>query len=134
MREDAVLRADALLDAALGVLLLLAPWGSLFDALGLPRAQPALYAQIAGGLLLAFAYLLWIAPRESHLTRGVAAAAALANAAAATVLVAWLVAGDLDAGGLGVALLAALAAALAAFAVAEALVASRSVAMLLPPD
>ena len=134
MREDVVLRADAVLDVALGALLLLAPWNALYESLDLPQADPALYAQVAGGLLVAFGYLLWIAPRETHLTRGVAAAAALANAAGTVVLAAWLLLGDLGLGALGVTLLAALAVALAAFAAAEALVASRSVAMLLPPD
>ena len=134
MREDVVLRADAVLDVALGALLLLATWDALYDAVDLPRADPALYAQVAGGLLVAFGYLLWIAPRESHLTRGVAAAAAVANAAGAVILAAWLLVGELDVGALGTALLAVLAVFLALFAVAEALVASRSVAMLLPPD
>ena len=40
----AYLRARALLDVALGVLLLAATWDGLYDALGLPLPRPELYA------------------------------------------------------------------------------------------
>jgi hypothetical protein len=50
---------DALFDAAMGLLLLSASWDGLFEALGLPVARPAFYAQLAGGLLLAYV-LLWL--------------------------------------------------------------------------
>ena len=53
-----VLRADAILDVAPGLVLLAATWGGLFDALDLPHPEPELFTQVAGGLLLAFGYLL----------------------------------------------------------------------------
>lgn len=129
-----VLRADAILYALFGVLLLAASWEALFDALDLPHPQPALWTQIAGTLLLALAYLLWISPRDVRLAHAVALAAAFANAVAAVVVVAWLAFGELDVGALGTALLALIALACAAFAIAEGMIASRSVAMLMPQD
>ena len=130
-----VLRAHALFAAALGVLLVTSTWEGLFNALDLPRGEPELFAQVAGALFLAFGYLLWIAPRDVRLTHAVAAAAAFASGFGAIVVAAWLVAGDLPGvGDAGKAALAALAAVLAAFAVVEAMIASRNVAMLLPPD
>ena len=123
MNERVVLRADALLDLAVGVLLLLAPWDGLYAALDLPHAKPELFVQVAGGLLVAFAYLLWVAPTAEVLTRQVALVAAVANALAVVLIVGWLVAGGLGIGALGSALLIAVAAALALFAGAEALIA-----------
>ena len=124
-----VLRADAVLDVALGFVLLAATWGGLYDALDLPHPEPELFTQVAGGLLLAFGYLLWLAPRDVNLTQAVSLTAAFANALGAVVLIVWLVGGHVD----GV-LLWALVPVLAAFAALEARIASRSVAMLLPPD
>jgi hypothetical protein len=124
-----VLRADAVLDVALGFVLLAATWGGLYDALGLPHPEPELFTQVAGGLLLAFGYLLWIAPRETSLTQAVSLTAAFANGLGAVVLLVWLAGGYVDS-----VLLWALVPVLTAFAVLEARIASRSVALLLPPD
>jgi hypothetical protein len=124
-----VLRADAILDVALGFVLLAATWGGLYDALDLPHPEPELFTQVAGGLLLAFGYLLWIAPRDASLTQAVSFTAAFANALGTVVLLVWLAGGYVD----GI-LLWALVPVLAAFAVLEARIASRSVPMLLPPD
>ena len=129
-----VLRADAIFDVLVGVLLLSATWDGLFAALDLPQAEPELWTNVAGGLLIAFGYLLWIAPREPHTTSAVAAAAAFANGLGALVLPLWLLFGDLDVGALGTTLLLLVTAILAFFAVAEGYLASRSVAILLPPD
>ena len=128
------LRADALLDLVLGALLLLAPFDALYDALDLPRAEPAFWAQLAGGMLIAFAYLLWISPRDVRLTNAVAMAAAVANAGGVLLIAVWLLNGGLDVGGLGTTLLVLVAAALVVFAVLEGRIAARSVAGLLPPD
>ena len=124
-----VLRADAVLDVALGLVLLSATWGGLYGALGLPHPEPELFTQVAGGLLVSFGYLLWIAPRETHLAYAVSLTAAFANALGAVVLFVWLVGGHVDG-----ALLWALVPVLGAFAVLESRIAARSVAMLLPPD
>jgi hypothetical protein len=130
----ATLRSDAFLLLGVGALLLASSWKGLFDAVDLPDPQPALWTQLAGVLLVALGYLLWIAPRDVRLTQGIALAAAFANGAGAVVIVAWLLFGELDTGGFGTTLLALTAAVSAVYAVAEAWIASRSVAMLLPPD
>jgi hypothetical protein len=130
----AVLRADAILYALFGALLLASSWERLFDALDLPSPQPALWTQVAGALLLGLAYLLWISPRDVRLTHAVALVAMAANALAALIVLAWLLFGELAVGALGTALLSTIALTCAAFAVAEARIASRSVAMLMPQD
>ena len=117
-----VLRADAVFDLAMGVLLLAATWTRLYAVLDLPHPTPELFTQIAGALLLAFSYLLWLAPAAA-LTRPVAVAAAAANALASVTIVVWLLASDLGVGALGTVLLALVALALAVFAVAETLIA-----------
>jgi hypothetical protein len=106
---------DALFDAAMGLLLLSASWDGLFEALGLPVARPAFYAQLAGGLLLAYAFLLW---HDGGARRLVAATAGV-NALGVVVIVVWLLSGDLGAETLGEVLLWLVAAALAVFAVLE---------------
>lgn len=127
-----VLRADAVAYAAFGLVMLAAPWDAAWDALDLPPADPALWAQLAGTGPLGLAYLLWIAPRDDALARATALAAGVANALAATILAVWLVEGDLRVGALGKTLLALTAAAAAVFAFAEVAVASRRLAPLLP--
>ena len=129
-----VLRTDAVLYAGVGVLLLAASWDGLFGALDLPHPQPALWTQLAGALLVALGYLFWISPRDVRLAHAIALAGAVANGLGTVILVAWLVFGELDVGGLGTTLLSLTAAACAVFAVAEGRIASRSVAMLMPPD
>ena len=101
----AVLRADAIFDLVVGVLLLSATWDGLFSALDLPHTEPELWMQVAGGLLVTFGYLLWIAPREPHLAHAVLGAAAFANGLAAVLLPLWILFGELDVGALGTALL-----------------------------
>ena len=132
--ERLVLRADGVLCLALALLLLLSPWDGLYGALELPQGSPELWTQLAGVLLAGFAYLLWIAPRDPRLTQGVSAAAAAVNVAGALVVVLWLLVGDYGSGALGTVLLGAVAVAAAVFGAAEATIASRSVAILMPPD
>ena len=129
-----VLRADALLDAALGILLLAGTWDGLYAALDLPHQGPDFFAQLSGGLLIAFAYLLWIAPRDVRLSQTVSAVAATANAAGVVIIAAWLVIGDLGVGSLGTALLAVIALALAVFAALQGWLASKNVASLMLQD
>jgi hypothetical protein len=123
------LRARALLDVAIGILLLAATWDGLYDALDLPLPRPELYAQIAGAALLGFAYLLWIAPRSEAVTQAVTLAAAIGNALSAVILLVWLVRGDVD--GLLLWLFLPVCAVSAAI---EAAIASRRVALLVPGD
>lgn len=124
MSTAAWLRADALFDAGMGLLLLAASWDALYEALGLPVAEPAMYAQVAGGLLLGYAYLLWSGASGPGVRR-LAGSTAAVNVAGVLVVGAWLVAGELDAERLGQVILWAAVAALAAFAVAEVGIARR---------
>ena len=123
-RAAAILRADAIFDLGVAVLLVLDTWDGLYDALDLPQALPALFAQIGGVALAALGWLLWVAPRSAELTRLVATAAAGANAAAAGVIAAWLIfrdpSDDLGIDTLGTVLLIGAAVVLAAFALLEA--------------
>jgi hypothetical protein len=89
-RARRILRGDALLDVALGALLLLAAWDGLYRALGFPAPEPAVFAEIGGVLLLGFAYLLWVAPDYTVLVRRVAEAAATTNGIAAALIALWL--------------------------------------------
>jgi hypothetical protein len=129
-----VLRANAVFYLAVGLVLGAATWDWLYDVLGAHKPNPAPLAQFAGILLLAFAYLLWIAPRDVRLTRAIAAGGAFANGATVLLAAAWELPGRLtlpakdDAAIIAVALLSG------AFAVAEGIIASRSIAMLLPQD
>ncbi len=111
-------RADSLFDAGMGVLLLSASWDELYDTLQLPVARPALYAQVAGGLLLGYAYLLWVGVDTP--ARGMlAGTTAAVNIAGVLVVGAWLLSGNLDAGGLGEVILWLAVVALTVFAMAE---------------
>jgi hypothetical protein len=125
----ATLRSDSLLLFLVSMLLLASTWTALYDALGLPLPEPELYAQLAGAVMLAVAYLLWIAPRDVRLTQAVAASAALGNALSAAILLVWLGTDRVDS-----VLLWLFVPVLAAFAAVEAWIAARSVAVLLPPD
>jgi hypothetical protein len=129
-----VLRANAVFDLCVGLVLGASTWDGLYNALGAHKPNPAPLAQLAGILFCAFAYLLWIAPRDVRLTRAVAAGSAIANGATALLALAWEVAGDLTLPAHQDALVLLVAAACAGFAIAEAVIASRSVAMLLPSD
>jgi hypothetical protein len=123
-----VLRLDAVLDGAVGVLLILGTWDGLYLALDLPHMGPALLAQLGGAALLGFAYLLWTAPRSAELGRTVALASAIVNALGASIIAAWLVVrspAEIYIGTQGVVELAAAAVVLAAFALAEARIVAR---------
>lgn len=115
-----ILRVDALFDIGLAALLLLAGWEGLYAALGLPPARPAIWAELAGVLLLGFAYLLWVAPDYAVLGRRVAEAAAIANGLGAALIVLWLATGPAEIRPLGVALMVVIALALMGFAGLEA--------------
>jgi hypothetical protein len=115
-----ILRADAVFDAAVGLLLLSSTWEGLYRALDLPRAEPELAAQIAGAVLLFGAYLLWVAPTDPLLTRHVAGASSFGNALSALIILAWLAFGELGVGSLGTALLWSITAVLIAFAILQA--------------
>jgi hypothetical protein len=119
-RARRILRGDALLDVALGTVLLLAAWDGLYRALGFPPPEPAVFAEIAGALLLGFAYLLWVAPDYTALVRRVAEAAAMTNGITAALIALWLASRPVGLEFLGWILAVALTLALAAMAYLEA--------------
>ena len=127
-------RVDAALELVFAILLLLAPWDALYDALDLPHPRPEIATQLAGVLLLALAWLFYVAPRNSGLMNAAGGAGAIANAGSAAVIVGWLLAGDLDINGRGTFLLAVIAIVSLGFAAAQAVVAGRSIALLMPKD
>jgi hypothetical protein len=129
-----VLRANALFHLAVGVVLGLATWDALYDLVGAHKPNPAPLAQLAGVLFCTFAYLLWIAPRDVRLTRAVAAGGAIANGGTALLVLAWELPGRISLPLHQDVIVITVAVVCAGFAVAEGVIASRSVAMLLPPD
>jgi hypothetical protein len=114
------LRADAIFDAAFGVLMLLSPWiRGIFNLLDLPNPSPEVFTQFCGGLLLVCAYLLWLSPGDQSLSRPVARAIGLVNAAGVLLLGGWLTSGDLGVGATGSAILGVACLILVFFAVLE---------------
>lgn len=113
------LRANALFDLLVGLVLLSASWDRLYRWLDLPPARPEMFPQVAGAALLGFAYLLWVSARDPGLARPAALAAAWTNALSAVVIAVWLGVGTLGVGLPGAVLLAVVAGILAAFALAE---------------
>lgn len=113
----AVLLVDAVWSVGTGFLFLAGTWDGLWNLFDLPQGKPALFVQLGGAVLWGVAYLLWIAARTPTLMLPVARASAVMNGLATAVLLVWLVAGDPDAGMLGIALLIATAVISAAFTV-----------------
>jgi hypothetical protein len=115
-----IFRLDAIFDFSFGLLLLLAPFiGGVFHALDLPAPQPEIYMQLAGGLLLVCAYLLWISTGNPSLARPVALSIGLVNALGVVLLPAWVFFGNLGIGTLGKTILLAASAALLIFSAVE---------------
>ena len=134
MTGERVLRLNALADAVLGVFFLLAPWHTLYDAVDLPTPQPEIYTQSLGVTLLAFAYVLWLAPREDAMARGVSAAAVIGHVGGAALVLGWLLFGDLDVGTQGTIELVVVTVIGLALAAQEARIASGRLAFVLPQD
>lgn len=120
-----VLRAGAAADALLALFLLSPTWDRLYTAVGLPPPRPVVYAQLAGAVLAALAYLQWAAPADAGLARRVAGAASAVHLAFAVLLLAWRGFTDFDVGGGGTAVLISASLALVVLAALEARV-SRS--------
>jgi hypothetical protein len=111
-----LLRLDAVFDFILGLLLLTATWSDLYDTLDLPQAEPEMFTQLAGGLLVAYAYLLWMAPLNRFFATQISLATGAANAVGVVLLAIWLSSGDLEVGDLGGILLNVVSAILAVLA------------------
>lgn len=114
-----LLRFDAVFDFVLGVLLLTATWSDLYETLDLPQAEPEVFTQLAGGLLVTYAYLLWVAPLNRFFATQISLATGVANAVGVVLLAIWLSSGDLDIGDLGAILLNVVSAILAVLAALE---------------
>jgi hypothetical protein len=128
------LRANAIFDAVIGCVLLLATWDSFYSAVHLPDTDAAVYPQVAGAFVVAVAYLLWISHRDAKLLRAAALTGGIAHGLGAGVAVSWLVDTRVALPGHDELALGCLAALFAGFAVVDLAIASRSVAMLVPAD
>lgn len=95
------MRANAAVYLLLGVLLFLATWNGLYDLLRLPIAQPEIFTQAFGAVLIGFAYVLSQGPDEPALLRPAATGAAIANGLGAFVILVWVVTGKLGIGSAG---------------------------------
>ncbi|WP_321814466.1 MULTISPECIES: hypothetical protein [unclassified Paraburkholderia] len=86
-----VLIVDALILLGFGVLFLLTPWTSLYDALQLVQAQPALVGQAFGVVLLGFAWLALRAAFDGALTATIGRTAGHVNWIAGVLMLVWLI-------------------------------------------
>ncbi len=106
-----VLIVDALMLLGFGVLFLLTPWASLYNALQLVQPQPALVGQVFGVVLLGFTWLAARAAFDGAMTAPVGRVAGHVNWIAGVLMLVWLIGlhtprltgfGQLVAGGVGV--------------------------------
>jgi hypothetical protein len=125
LSQALVLRADAVSNGALALFLLAGSWDELWDFFGLPRPEPAFYAQLIGAALSAFAIVEWALAGTAG-QRAVTLAAAVGSAIGAAVLAVWLAAGKTGAGTHGLVALWSVAALLAAAAAIHAVVLVRT--------
>lgn len=86
----AVLIVDALLLLAFGVLFLLTPWTSLYNALLLVQTQPALVGQAFGLTLIGLAWLALHASIDGVLTSSVARVVGHVNWLTGVLMLVWL--------------------------------------------
>ncbi|MGC2039301.1 hypothetical protein [Paraburkholderia caledonica] len=86
----AVLIVDALLLLAFGLLFLLTPWTSLYNALLLVQTQPALVGQSFGIALIGLAWLALHASIDGGLTSSVARAVGHVNWLTGVLMLVWL--------------------------------------------
>ena len=89
-----VLRVNAALDAVFGVLLLGATWRGLYEDLDTIRPVPWLWAQLAGVLLLGFAYLTWRASADPDAARPLIQVLAILNVVGFALIAVWLFSDD----------------------------------------
>jgi hypothetical protein len=85
-----VLILDALLLLAFGLLFLLTPWASLYDALQLAQPQPALVGQAFGVALIGLAWLALHASFDGALTSAVAKVVGHVNWLTGVLMLVWL--------------------------------------------
>ena len=93
MSSSTLLTLDAVINLALGILLLLFPSG-LVSALGVPEATPAFYPSILGAVLFGIGIALLIERARGASGLGLAGAISI-NLCGGLALAAWLVFGSL---------------------------------------
>lgn len=86
-----VLIVDALTLLGFGVLFLLTPWNSLYNALQLVQPQPALIGQAFGVVLLGFAWIALRAAFDGGLTAMVGRTVGHVNWIAGVLMLVWLI-------------------------------------------
>lgn len=86
-----VLIVDALTLLGFGVLFLLTPWNSLYNALQLVQPQPALIGQAFGVVLLGFAWIAARAAFDGGLTAMVGRTVGHVNWIAGVLMLVWLI-------------------------------------------
>ena len=89
-----LLRVNATIDTVLGVVLLAATWNGLYEELDSIGPVPYIWAQLAGGLLLGFAYLTWRASRDPDRARDLIQVLSVLNIAGFVVIGIWLFSDD----------------------------------------
>lgn len=86
-----VLIVDAVLLAAFGVLFLLTPWASLYDALQLVRTQPTLVGQAFGFVLIGLGWLAAHAAFDGTLTAPIGKVIGHVNWIVGVLMLVWLI-------------------------------------------
>jgi hypothetical protein len=89
-----LLRVNAAIDAVLGLVLLASTWDGLYEELDTIGPVPYIWAQIAGGLLLAFAYLTWRASADPARFRELIQVLSVLNIGGFVVIGIWLFSDD----------------------------------------
>ena len=124
------MRAAALAALTIGIVLALASWDGLYDALDLPQPLPALLAQVGGVALIGLAWISWSAASRPELLGTAAIAGVIAYGGAALAIGGWLAFRDpeleLGIGDLGTVLIAIAGAAFGLLALAQLAIALRS--------
>ena len=90
-----VLFLDAALNLALGVLLIVSFWSSLYAAIEVPAPSPVLYAQALGVAFVGVAWLQWHATVNGQLTATVAKVTGHINWVIGAFVLGWLISGQL---------------------------------------
>jgi hypothetical protein len=113
----AALRADALMEVVLGLVLITASATGLLDALDLPAADGVVVA--FGAILLPFAVVLWLWAASDDPVAGPVALLAGVNALTGAALAVWILVRAEDAGNSGVAFVVVVAALLLGLALVQ---------------
>lgn len=96
------------------------PWlHRAFSVVGLPNPTPEIFTQLGGGLLIGYAYLLWISPNEHSIAPTIGWVVGVVNIAGAALILWWVLFSKLSLPNAGIILLFCASALLIVFAVGE---------------